>query len=67
MAAACLRRWRLASNELKTALATMGEWPPEIIKRSDAAQGFVVLAKQWVVERTFAQLGRKRMNATQLK
>lgn len=26
----------------------------EIVKRSDAARGFVVLPKRWVVERTFA-------------
>jgi putative transposase len=28
----------------------------EIIKRSDAAKGFEVLPKRWVVERTFAWL-----------
>ena len=32
----------------------------EIVKRSDAAQGFVVLPRRWVVERTFAWLGRCR-------
>lgn len=32
----------------------------EIVKRSDHAQGFVVLPKRWVVERTFAWLGRCR-------
>ena len=32
----------------------------EIVKRSDAAKGFVVLPKRWVVERTFAWLGRCR-------
>ena len=32
----------------------------EIVKRPDAAKGFVVLAKRWVVERTFAWLGRCR-------
>ena len=32
----------------------------EIIKRSDRAKGFVVLPKRWVVERTFAWLGRCR-------
>jgi transposase len=32
----------------------------EIIKRSDKAKGFVVLPKRWVVERTFAWLGRCR-------
>ena len=32
----------------------------EIVKRSNAAQGFVVLPRRWVVERTFAGLGRCR-------
>ena len=32
----------------------------EIVKRSDHAQRFVVLPKRWVVERTFAWLGRCR-------
>ena len=32
----------------------------EIVKRSDHAQGFVVLPKRWVVERPFAWLGRCR-------
>lgn len=32
----------------------------EIVKRSDAAKGFVVLPRRWVVERTFAWLGRCR-------
>jgi transposase len=32
----------------------------EIVKRSDQAEGFVVLPKRWVVERTFAWLGRCR-------
>jgi len=32
----------------------------EIVKRSDAAKGFVVLPKRWVVERTIAWLNRCR-------
>ena len=32
----------------------------EIVKRSDQAQGFVVLPKRWIVERTLAWLGRCR-------
>ncbi len=32
----------------------------EITKRPDDAKGFVVIAKRWVVERTFAWLGRCR-------
>jgi transposase len=32
----------------------------EIVKRSDAAKGFKVLPRRWVVERTFAWLNRCR-------
>ena len=32
----------------------------EIVKRSDAAKGFVVLPRRWVVERTLAWLNRNR-------
>ena len=32
----------------------------EIVKRSDHAQGFVLLPKRWVFERTFAWLNRCR-------
>ena len=32
----------------------------EIAKRSDAAKGFVLVAKRWIVERTFGWLGRCR-------
>ena len=34
--------------------------PLEIVKRSDAVKGFVVLPKRWIVERTFGWLGRCR-------
>lgn len=30
----------------------------EIVNRSEAAKGFVILSRRWVVERTFARLGR---------
>ena len=49
-----------AGDKLKDALAPMGEWTLEIIKRSDTAKGFVLLPRRWVVERTFAWLGRCR-------
>jgi transposase len=32
----------------------------EIVKRSDTAQGFVVIPKRWIVERTIAWLNRCR-------
>ena len=37
-----------------------GDWTIEIVKRSDAAKGFVLLPRRWVVERTFAWLNRNR-------
>jgi len=46
--------------KLDTALEKIGRWRIEIIKRSDAASGFVVLPRRWVVERTFAWLNRNR-------
>jgi len=35
-------------------------WLLEIVKRSDTQKGCVVLPKRWIVERTFAWLGRYR-------
>ncbi len=35
-------------------------WVFEVVKRSDTTPGFVVLPRRWVVERTFAWLGRYR-------
>ena len=49
-----------AGEKLRRALKRMGEWTIEIIKRSATAQGFEVLPRRWVVERTFAWLGRCR-------
>ena len=47
-------------EKLGPALAGLGRWRLEIVKRSDADKGFVVLPRRWVVERTFAWLGRCR-------
>lgn len=49
-----------AADKLKVALAAMGKWTIEIIKRSDTAKGFVLLPRRWVVERTLAWLSRNR-------
>ena len=49
-----------AGPKLKGALEKIGDWTMEIIKRSDAAKGFELLPRRWVVERTFAWLGRCR-------
>lgn len=35
-------------------------WTLEIVKRNDDLQGFHVLPRRWVVERTFGWLGRYR-------
>ncbi len=35
-------------------------WDLEIVKRTDDMRGFVLLPKRWVVERTFAWLGKCR-------
>jgi transposase len=49
-----------AGDKLRGKLAKLGCWTIEIIKRSDAAKGFEVLPRRWIVERTFAWLNRCR-------
>ncbi|SEE75381.1 Transposase [Rhizobiales bacterium GAS191] len=49
-----------AGDKLRDAMTTLGQWTFEIIKRSDTAKGFELLPRRWVVERTFAWLGRCR-------
>ena len=49
-----------AGDKLRDAMAPLGLWTFEIIKRSDKAVGFELLPRRWVVERTFAWLGRCR-------
>ena len=49
-----------AGAKLRAALAPLGRWTLEIIKRADAAQGFVLLPRRWVVERSLAWLNRNR-------
>jgi putative transposase len=49
-----------AGEKLRDAIKGHGSWTLEIIKRSDTAKGFVLLPRRWVVERTFAWLGRCR-------
>ena len=61
VAAPCLRRWRLCGPKLKGALKRIGRFALEIVKRTDKAKGFEVLPRRWVVERTFAWLGRCRL------
>jgi putative transposase len=49
-----------AGEKLATTLAGMGQWTLAIVKRPDEAKGFCLLPRRWVVERTFAWLGRNR-------
>src|SRR3546814_20497721 len=37
--------------KLRAALDKIGRWTLQIVKRSDAAKGFEVLPRRWVVER----------------
>ena len=49
-----------AGDKLKDALAAVDGPTIEIVKRPPGVTGFVVIARRWVVERTFAWLGRCR-------
>jgi transposase len=49
-----------AGPKLRNEMGRHGNWTIEIIKRSDTAKGFEILPRRWVVERTFAWLGRCR-------
>src|SRR5260221_12938694 len=45
---------------LREALAKLGNWTVEIVKRAADAAGFQLLPRRWVVERTLAWLNRNR-------
>ena len=53
-----------AGPKLRGKRAKIGDWTMEIVKRSDTAEGFEVIPRRWVVERTFAWLNRCRRLAT---
>src|SRR3954464_3740118 len=46
--------------QLQGAIATCGPWTIQIIERPPGVKGFHLLPRRWVVERTFAWLGRSR-------
>jgi putative transposase len=41
----------------------LGGWVLQIVRRCDDAAGFKVLPKRWIVERTFAWIGRYRRHS----
>lgn len=47
-------------NQLLKALGPGGSWTIEIVERPPGVKGFQLLPRRWVVERTFAWLGRCR-------
>ena len=49
-----------AGSKLEQSLAKLGQWTLEIVRRSDAVQGFELLPRRRVVERTIAWLNRNR-------
>jgi transposase len=49
-----------AGPKLRAALRKVAKFTLQIVKRTDKAKGFEVLPRRWVVERTFAWLGRCR-------
>ena len=68
-----LRRWPwlrhifadggYAGPKLRAALRNVAKFTLQIVNRTDKAKGFEVLPRRWVVERTFAWLGRCRRMA----
>lgn len=46
--------------QLRNAIADCGPWTIEIVERPPGVKGFQLLPRRWVVERTFAWLGRSR-------
>jgi putative transposase len=47
-------------SKLLAAVADLGPWWIEIVQRPVGMKGFQLLPRRWVVERTFAWLGRNR-------
>jgi putative transposase len=49
-----------AGDKFGQQLARLGDWTTEVVRRSDTANGFVVLPRRWVVERFLAWISRNR-------
>ena len=49
-----------AYEDIVTFVQKQFGWSLEVVRRPEGAKGFVVLARRWVVERTFAWLTRSR-------
>ena len=47
-------------EQLRRAIADCGPWTIQIVERPHGVKGFQLLPRRWVVERTFAWLGRSR-------
>jgi transposase len=47
-------------QQLPAAVADCGPWAIQIVQRPEGTKGFQLLERRWVVERTFAWLGRCR-------
>lgn len=47
-------------EQLRNAVADCGPWSIHIVERPPGVKGFQLLPRRWVVERTFAWLGRSR-------
>ena len=48
------------AGKLERWVEEFARWKLQIVRRGDTAQGFEVLPKRWIVERTFGWLGRYR-------
>ena len=48
------------AGQLEAWVREQTAWELEIVRRPEDAQGWVVLPKRWVIERTFAWLGKCR-------
>jgi putative transposase len=48
------------AGQLLEQVKDWGNWFLEIVKKADQSKGFQVLPHRWIVERTFAWLGRYR-------